>query len=532
MTTFVPENERRLLPRFRSSAAAGAAGDLCSVTPKVAPPAIIIPTEHFDALQADWNEHPSIEAAVELVCTASVLGRSLEVQQAARYLLDHRNDLEKGIVAIALTSLIGPANAIPGRPTVAPFELLSQTEIRAALSYLKSRLAQNPRNAIAWMDRSHLHTLLGQRDAAERSIRRAIALAPNNRFVLRSASRFFMHEKSKRGIGLDFLRRSRALRTDPWLMSAEIALSTVIGKAPQSLSSARSLLDADTLKPWHTSELNGAVGTFAMIDRSVGKPGQYFRRSLRDATENAVAQAQWFANKHAGVAVPSEKVTNQWSPEAVAIKAREEKNWPDVITACRQWMLMDPASSRPLILGAFVASVALYDGAATLSFTEHWIRIEPNSSGAWNNHAVALAYLGRIPEARASFARVDENDTAVFPKAVYLATKGLLAYRSGDIDAGRKHYLEAAESEDSNRDPTLRALVYWHMLREESHVGTPNARELMERAWSKSKSLPILELEAMKQTVEKSLQPTLGHRLIATFQGDKPPAPMLLDSWK
>jgi tetratricopeptide (TPR) repeat protein len=315
-------------------------------------------------------------------------------------------------------------------------------------------------------------------------------------------------------------------------MAAEVALSTVLNQTPTSIGRARELLKSDSFNPWHTGELNGAMGTLAMRDRRIGKPVQFFRRSLRAPTENAIAQAQWFANVNAHFDVPSSSVSLQPSPEAEALKARAEERWLDAIQACHEWMMIDPTSTRPLIWGSFVASVALYDGTIALPFTTHWIRIAPDSSSAWNNHAVALVYANRMAEAKSAFKRVARQDSENFPDTVYLATKGLLAHRSGAIAEGRKLYEAAAASRRAQADPGLKALVWWHLVREEARIGTPNAKELIESAWTKSKALPIVELDAMKSTAEQVLRKALGSRIVATFQGREPARSFSIAKWE
>jgi hypothetical protein len=57
-------------------------------------------------------------------------------------------------------------------------------------------------------------------------------LAPNHRFALRSAARFFLHV-GKPDDAQTILRRSEATRRDPWLMAAEIAVSTVADRTPR-----------------------------------------------------------------------------------------------------------------------------------------------------------------------------------------------------------------------------------------------------------------------------------------------------------
>ena len=87
MTSFSPETDRRLLPRFRSSVTAVAVGDLRGLTAKSPATVIAASTLHFDALKAAWNTTPNLDAATELVCSAQVLNKQSEVTDAAEFVI-------------------------------------------------------------------------------------------------------------------------------------------------------------------------------------------------------------------------------------------------------------------------------------------------------------------------------------------------------------------------------------------------------------------------------------------------------------
>jgi Flp pilus assembly protein TadD len=493
MTGFAPDSDRRLLPRFRASAASVSSGDLRSFQPRATEAPVSI---HFNGLQEQWSSSPTLELASELVCAGIVLGRVTETREAAAYLKSNKDKLVPELAELADLTLEGRSSIEKSSET-----LVQSAETRTKLARLKRRLANNPRNPIVWMDRAHLHTTLGQIESAKHAIEVAVSLAPNNRFVLRGASRFYVRAEDK-DQGLHILRRSPALNSDPWLMAAEIALSTVNAEVPKSLRRARALLLNDGLDPWHTAELNGAFGTLAINDRSLGKPLAFFRSSLRNPTENAIAQAQWFSNLNRNFQVPAEFLAQRLSFEAQALKARADERWLDVVDACLGWSAMDPTSTRPLLLGSYVAEIALQDGFRALDFTLRWITTEPTNPMAWNNHAVALAYAGKMKEATSALTRLTRLTEHSPSDAVYLATGGLIEYRSGRRDAGRKLYLNAIDTEGAQKDRNLRALILWHLLREEARWDWPAANTLSKTAWENTKDIAIPELSAMKALLD------------------------------
>src|SRR5579885_3282069 len=94
-------------------------------------------------------------------------------------------------------------------------------------------------------------------------MRAAIGLQPTNRFVLRSAVRFFVHvEKADTAHAL--LEKSPRVLEDPWLRAAWLATANVIGARLPSLRGSRRILEAARFTPWHLSELAGQIATLEL----------------------------------------------------------------------------------------------------------------------------------------------------------------------------------------------------------------------------------------------------------------------------
>jgi hypothetical protein len=158
-----------------------------------------------------------------------------------------------------------------------------------------------------------------------------------------------------------------------------------------------------------------------------------------------------------------------------------------------------------LVLGSYISEVALADGLIAGEFTEIWVNREPTNITALNNHAVALAYQGKIEEASRYFERINHTKTEGRARVVLRATRGLLAYRRGEIDLGRKLYLEAAQSPEAGGATELIALVLWHLLREEARIATPGTSELSAFLWDRTRHIDLPELRAIRETVDKSI---------------------------
>lgn len=513
MTANTPDTDRRMLPRWRTAATAVALGEL-KTSARATPP---VKDSHFDELLAEWKRTPTLETAAEVVSSAWSLNRLKEAESAARLLAKDGADVSPLLRDLSSRAL---SNDAP-KPVDVSMDFVQDHAKRIAhIAAQKRRVRRTPRNAIAWMDLAHAHTVVGQKEKAERAVRTALALAPENRFVLRSAVRFLIHCNDK-AQAIELLRRSSSIRHDPWIMSAEIALSSVMNMAPRAYKRAREIVDADALDPWQTGELHGALGTLAMTDRGVGKARKFFLKSLRHPTENAVAQAQWAVNGNLALEVPPKLLTQDHAFEALALKARNERRWKDAIAACRLWSAMEPTSTRPLNLASFIAEVALNDGPTAIEFTERMRLTVPDDSIALNNHIVALAYAGDQKEAEELFERLARRSLTQAEAIVRRATEGLLAFRRGDAEAGEQLYLDAFERSKPLKDRELSVLVVWHLIRESARIGAPGVEEATTVLWKATQDIELPELHAMHDNIRAQIVTNQKQEAVLSFAARK-----------
>ena len=462
-------------------------------------------SEDFDNLLLEWRTNPTTEAAAELLSSGIVLGRFSEISEVATALAEDGSDVMPTLRSLARRVVDGKTGtAAVQEPVGKPGDTKS---VRAVIAATRMRLRDWPRNPIAWVDLAYSYSVLGQAQQATRALNVALKLAPENRFVLRSAARHFA-DSNDIDRGLAALRRADLTKVDPWLLSAEIALANANSESPKLYKRAKALSESDSMEPWQTGELNAALGSLELYAASVGKARKYFKKSLRKPTENVVAQAQWASNEHKLLQVPLQIVYSSNAFEAIALRNRIDRRWSELIDACRSWALAEPTSVQPLVLGSYISEVALADGLIAGEFTELWINREPNNITALNNHAVALAYQGKIEEASRYFERINHAKIEGRAKVVFRATKGLLAYRRGEIDLGRKLYLEAAQSPEAGGITELIALVLWHLLREEARIATPGTSELSAFLWDRTRHIDLPEIGAIRETVNKSIART------------------------
>jgi Flp pilus assembly protein TadD len=357
-------------------------------------------------------------------------------------------------------------------------------------------LRRYPRDSIAWVDLARLYTILGQKVQAERALMRALALAPNDRFTLRSAARYFLHV-GDRERALSLIRETPASRSDPWLIAPEIAISLIAGRSSVLASVANREMSRAGWTKKALAEVQSSFGTLLLSDGADSRARQLFRRSLSDPTENVVAQAQWAAAKTSGLVVPSELLAIPRAYEAQALRACLDRQWDESVERSWEWAEYEPMSTRPLMFGSYIASVVFEDGATVLEFAERGLEVEPEDLMLRNNRIVGLAYSGRLEEAWSALETIVTEQAADGVKPFLFATTGLLCFRSGEVEKGREFYEKSMELPISKRDPMLKALALAHIAREEIRAETSVAAAALQRSEEACKGARLPELDTM-----------------------------------
>lgn len=111
------------------------------------------------------------------------------------------------------------------------------------------------------------YTTIGLKEKAEKLIRMAVYLDPQNRFVARAAARFFIHIGDN-GRAADVIRKTGYAKYDPWLMASDISIATVRGKRSGYIKRGQQIAFSDNYNSFSISELASALGTIEMEDGS------------------------------------------------------------------------------------------------------------------------------------------------------------------------------------------------------------------------------------------------------------------------
>jgi tetratricopeptide (TPR) repeat protein len=490
MTIRYDASKRQVVPRCLTYATACSLGLLTlNRRPERVPRAAV---KDSDAMQ-EWTQDPSIAAAVDLVAEALILKdfQSGEAMKAAEYILSKAPPSKMLIRQLAGHFLEQPLSLwVDSSPISKVSEAIED------IGKLKKSVRAYLNNSIAWSDLALSYATLGQMEKAKMATRVAMALAGHNRFILRNASRCFMHV-GEPDQALSILNKSGLCASDPWIASAEIAISDSAGLKSKCISKARDLLENDNLTPFSKSELAVSIGTIEVKSGSLRRGKKLVHQALIDPTENALAQAEWVST---GLNVGFDSVidlegTVPASYEAIAVHEYFDKAFASSLEACRKWGRYQFLSPVPIILSTFISACILNDDAGAIYIFENALPAQKKSCSAINNYAFSLAKIGRTADAARELDKVNMTGATARETFVLTATMGLICFRSGYFEEGRKLYADAVGGFESLEDYPSAAMATYHWAVEEKRIGSQNAESKIREAKKRIERHKVFEFE-------------------------------------
>jgi tetratricopeptide (TPR) repeat protein len=408
-----------------------------------------------------WRQSPSLRSAEQILAIAS-LGVETEVtDQALNFISksdDVRHFLKQSSFAILNKSSSGGDEIVDfGDPDL----------IRSTITIMKERVNSSPRNAIASVDLARLYSISGFPQKARSMLIRALAIAPLNRFVVRSAARFLIHDQDPKQ-ALDVLLRASA-SNDPWIMASAVATADLLDERSKiPLKRARSLLLEDHT-PVALSELNATFGTLEIGEGNIKKAKKLLRKSIDGLTENVAAQIEWISEfYHLNMDIDFSEV--DLSYEADAMKSYHEKKWIECIGHITKWFNDERFSARPAIRGSYVASEFLGDFSQSLKFAVDGLAANPNNSTLLNNAAYTSSELGDLDQATNFLERARRHRAHNESQVSITATEGHIKFRLGQTTIAAELYEKAIRMAIGEKDRSSAERVLIHWLREEARV--------------------------------------------------------------
>ncbi|MES2340851.1 MAG: tetratricopeptide repeat protein, partial [Pseudomonadota bacterium] len=364
------------------------------------------------------------------------------------------------------------AHLHPAVATDGPSEPITRPAIHiAAIASLKLDRNSYPNSPILYVELARNYVSLGQLKQAARAFRRALALAPHNRYVLRSAVRFFIHSNDPEAAW--FALRSAPIN-DPWILSSKIAVAEILRRPQENIKNARQLIEA--VAPSQGTELSASVGTLELAAGSFKQARKLFRLSAQEANDNTVAQLRW-AHEAGGIPFDERLLATELSFEARTSQSFSSGDWIAAGENAKLWQLDEPYSSRPATVGCFISADILRDFSLAEHISTVALMSMPNDAMILNNRAYARIQLGHLDEAEQDLKLARHQSQTAVSRACLAATDGCLLYRRGDSAAGAESYRLAIQIAEEEGEAATVQSAYIHWLAEDLKSGVAASQE-------------------------------------------------------
>ena len=439
-----------------------------------------------------WKDNKTLTHACDLVGTSIVLKKfdNILAKKASQYIIKYYPKSYGLALESANFFLKNKNNKFDNIPT--------RDAIRKKISSIKKRVRNYCINPILWMDLAFFYAQLGQNDSAKKCVTIALSINKENRYLLRSASRFFLHIKDHQS-ALKCIRNSEASPYDPWLVSAELAIANSINKTPKFIKQAKDFIN-NNYPSFHISELSCALGTIELENGAIKKSKKLFREALYEPTENALAQVVFIKNsKSLSIPINIHIINKQiYNFESKASSFFEKGEYKKSLTEIEQWLQYQPFSAEPAIRGSYIASVALGNFKKAINIIEKGKQASPNDFILNNNHIFSLASLGDTSEAQKILSQLNISGLNEFDKNVLKATEAVINFRNQKISEARKLYVEATTFFKNQKNEHSEAIAKLFWAREENIIKSSEAQKLKKEVLDISKKFPELSFATDK----------------------------------
>lgn len=505
MGTFFEDKDRNVIPRLRSFGTTLALGELDSIGVGDSTTNNSIGTS--DPLRSKvqaWKEHRTVSFAADLVSAAFVLQQMDPAVEAAQFLLSRTSGATDATKVIA-DQVLNPEVLKRNQIGVTDVSLPHGDDIHKKIHSVRIQIHNEPRNAILWVELSRQYALLGVEHKALRAMDTAVSLAPTNRFVLRSASRLYIHV-GKVGKAHFILQRSDSTRYDPWLLSAEIAAGSAANRTSRLIRVGQEMLLDDSIASFQKNELASAVGTLELANGKTKSARNLFRQALRDPTENSVAQVEWAVRKGhmEPLDLDFERIRDETplSFEAHAWSYFSLGDWKRALRLSLNWLRDQPFSKRPILFSTFIAGSLLEDYRSAERIIEVGLRANPDEPILLNNLAFTYASSGNIDAAEKKFSRIEPSQIKGDPERIAItATQGLLFFRRGNSSEGRAFYRRAIEQAKKRGMRSSSAVAAIYLAREEILSKSEEINAAIELATEEARVLTDPYIQAILEKV-------------------------------
>lgn len=504
MRSPVEGTERHVLPRWRAANRARGLSGALDVFPGASSVDAAAGAAQFESLRLEFLDNRTFSFAADLLSAAVASSREDLAKDAAEVVLEEKTQLPAALVRMA-HHVLGHDGAEVARTRAEEPRSPSET-----IKVIRQRLRTYDTGALDWIDLALAYVSVGQLQKAERAVRTALGLSQENRHVLRSASRFFVHQ-GRPDLAVASLNATERILADPWILSAEIAAASVAKRTSKHLKAAKRMLESRDFSPLDLSELAASVASFEAENAAVKPAVKHMRHALIAPTENTLAQAEWF-NRNVRLLgnFREEAAAEPRAFEARASVSLYSSEWENTLKQARSWMADEPYSGRPAMMSSFVAGMILGDYALAERELRSALLSSPGDPGLTNNLAFTLASAGQAINAEKELARLSMTGLAGSLRVATEATRALVRFRLGDARGGELGYREAIDLARKDGLSSAEAMARAMLARELALVGISEkadseiqlAKEVTAKMLEQNKALSVAVILAASREIE------------------------------
>lgn len=503
MATNLPDPPRKILPRWRLFDLTVQLGELNSLEQDTKEIPSNLSEFFFEEKINDWRKDKTFAVATDILGLGFSTGNSSKIKEVAKFVIEHPHS-PKAAFNLAQKSL-----SIQESVNFDDFfHILDKNHIEQIeqIHNLRLRLIEEPRNSIACVDMAYYYTLLNQQEKARSKIELALKLNPENRFILRSAARFFVHYGDTNRAH-QILRRADSGKYDPWLSASEIAVANLTGNPSRFAKSGIKQIKNNELSPFELTELASAVATLEMTNGKRREARKLFKNSLVKPNDNSLAQIEWAIRYDLGEDL-LENINFDDTPLTFEVEMwqnYENCNWQQAFENAKKWFYDQPFSSYSVISCGYIIGSILGEYQEALKYLEFGKKINPRNTLILNNLAFIHATLGNIKEAQNNLQAIRQDEIQDINKVTVTATQGLVAFRSGNINEGHKKYQEAIllSKKLDHRTQLLANLYYTRECLLANQIGVEIMVKLVEKQTQK------LNENDIKVIFEREIKPLI-----------------------
>ncbi len=481
MAIFFSRNDRHVIPNFRNFKKTTELGELDSFK-KLSTRQIFIP--NIIDYKNEWEDNKTVAHAADLlsaVITNNVKSDKV-INEAANFILESSKfstssqiDLAKRILNIEDAKI----NAINLSKITQFIETNNHSLIFDKIRELKKSILKFNKNPIAYVELARYYSIIGQIEKANYNLQIALNLSPNNRYVIRSLVRFLFNYNDIEQAH-DIVRRNERTNFDPWLMSAELALSTARNRGSKFVKRGIEIVTSDKYHPHSYTELASSIGTIELLHGNFKKSKQFFNASLKSPNDNSLAQAEWASERDVNIVVNPADFQVSYDYEAQSMDFYHKAEWEQAARLAEDWFIDMPFAKAPALFGSHIAIAFLDNNKESANFCRAGLISNPNDPQLLNNLAYSLANTGKPNEAEEYINKVFNNPTiGEVTKLCAYATLGLINYKKGNIDAGRYNYQKAIEEARLLKNAEYLNLATINYVKEEILVGNPQSGDFI-----------------------------------------------------